>query len=143
METNGARKVNFAQLQKLPGTVRFLKRKNNRNAPVFRGKHRRRCYASGVNPCPILAVLAAIILGVGEIAAPLSTCHAGVPVNVTLDPQTPGAAIPADFLGLSFEIQRVLADTNGNHFFSAKNKNLIATFKTLGIKKPPLGRQHC
>ena len=80
-----------------------------------------------------------MVLSLGEIAAPLSTCHAGVPVSVTIDSQTPGAEIPADFPGLSFEMQRVLADTNGNHFFSAKNKNLVATLKTLGIKNLRVG----
>lgn len=59
--------------------------------------------------------------------------------SVTIDPQHPGAEIPKDFAGLSFEMQRVLADTNGDHFFSAQNKNLIATFKTLGIKNLRVG----
>ena len=139
MEADAARKVNFSTLQKLPITVRLLQRKNFRTAPLFRGKPRRRCYASGVNPRPILTVLAVIILALGEIAAPLSTCRAGMPVAMVIDAQTPGAKIPADFLGLSFEMQRVLADTNGNHYFSAKNKNLIATFKTLGIKNLRVG----
>jgi hypothetical protein len=39
-----------------------------------------------------------------------------------LDPQNPGAEIPSDFAGLSFEMQRVLPDTNRNHFFSADNQ---------------------
>ncbi len=60
-------------------------------------------------------------------------------VGVVLEPQKPGAEIPADFVGLSFEMQRVLADTNGWHFFSAENKPLIATFKTLGIKNLRVG----
>ena len=36
-------------------------------------------------------------------------------------------------------MQYVLPDTNGNHFFSTKNKSLIATFKTLGIKSLRVG----
>ena len=60
-------------------------------------------------------------------------------VSVMLDPQNAGREIPADFVGLSFEMQRVLADTNGNHYFSAENKKLIATFKTLGIKNLRVG----
>jgi len=61
------------------------------------------------------------------------------PVVIQLSPQKPGAAIAPDFVGLSFEMQRVLADTNGCHFFSAHNKPLIATFKTLGIKNLRVG----
>lgn len=65
--------------------------------------------------------------------------HAQAPVMVQLSPQQPGAAVPADFVGLSFEMQYVLRDTNGHHFFSTKNKTLIATFKTLGIKSLRVG----
>lgn len=60
-------------------------------------------------------------------------------IAVQIDPQNPGAEIPADFVGLSFELQRVLADTNGWHFFSANNQPLIATFKTLAIKNLRVG----
>ena len=116
-----------------------MKRGNKDSTPVFRGKNLRDGYACGVNPCRVLAVLTAVVLCLGEIAAPLSSCRAGVLVGVTIDPQTPGAKIPDDFLGLSFEMQRVLADTNGNHYFSAENKNLIATFQTLGIKNLRVG----
>ncbi len=68
-----------------------------------------------------------------------TTGHAQLTVSVQLDAAKTGAEIPADFVGLSFEMQRVLADTNGWHFFSAENKNLIATFKTLGIKNLRVG----
>jgi hypothetical protein len=67
-------------------------------------------------------------------AAPAQTT-----VAIRLDLSHPGAEIPADFVGLSFEMQRVLADTNGWHFFSATNQPLIATFKTLGIKNLRVG----
>ena len=79
------------------------------------------------------AMLAVLILAVA------ATVRAQPPVTVQLFPQKPGAEIPADFLGLSFEMQRVLADTNGYYYFSAENKNLIATFKTLGIKNLRVG----
>jgi len=65
--------------------------------------------------------------------------RAQISVAVTLNPHAPGAEIPADFVGLSFEMQRVLADTNGTHFFSATNHALIATFKTLGIRNLRVG----
>lgn len=60
-------------------------------------------------------------------------------VAITLRPATTGPKIAPDFLGLSFEMQRVLADTNGYHFFSPTNSALIATFKTLGIQNLRVG----
>jgi hypothetical protein len=66
-------------------------------------------------------------------------CHAQSPFAIRLTPQKTGAAIASDFVGLSFEMQYVLAGTNGNHFFTAKNQALIATFKTLGIKSLRVG----
>jgi len=80
------------------------------------------------------AILSVLILAGATIIS-----HAQSPVGVELFPQKFGAEIPTDFLGLSFEMQRVLADTNGNHYFSAENKPLIATFKTLGIKNLRVG----
>ena len=65
--------------------------------------------------------------------------RAQVTVDLGINNQFPGHSIPADFLGLSFEMQRVLADTNGWHFFSPDNQPLIATFKTLGIKNLRVG----
>jgi len=61
------------------------------------------------------------------------------PIRVTIDPDQPGSAIAADFTGLSFEMNYVLADTNGNHFFSLQNRSLIAMFKTLGVKSLRVG----
>jgi len=61
------------------------------------------------------------------------------PVQIAIAPQNPGVAVPTDFLGLSFEMQRVLADTNGWHYFSARNQPLIAMFRTLGIQSLRVG----
>jgi hypothetical protein len=61
------------------------------------------------------------------------------PVKVSLAPERAGAEIAPDYLGLSFEMQQVLPDTNENHFFTARNKRLVATFKTLGIKSLRVG----
>jgi len=60
-------------------------------------------------------------------------------VNVELQPPQTGATINTDFVGLSFEMRDVLADTNGNHFFNPSNKRLIAMFKQLGIKSLRIG----
>lgn len=65
--------------------------------------------------------------------------HAQSPVVVQVMPSTAGARIAPDFVGLSFEMQYVLPDSHGNHFFSAKNNALIAIFKTLGIKNLRVG----
>lgn len=72
-------------------------------------------------------------------AATMQPAHAQPIVTVEVSSQQPGHAIVADFVGLSFEMQRVLPDTNGSHFFSPENKQLIATFKTLGIKSLRVG----
>src|SRR5215472_18870906 len=81
----------------------------------------------------------AIFLSILGLAALLSPGRAQPAVNIELLPQEPGPAINADFVGLSFEMRDVLADTNGNHFFSPSNKKLIATFKQLGIKSLRVG----
>ncbi|MBW8864764.1 MAG: hypothetical protein JF609_07545 [Verrucomicrobia bacterium] len=69
----------------------------------------------------------------------LTDARAQGTIGVQIDAQSPGVEIPANFVGLSFEMQRVLADTNGYHFFSPDNRRLIATFKTLGIKDLRVG----
>ncbi|HUZ06103.1 MAG TPA: hypothetical protein VMV89_01305, partial [Candidatus Paceibacterota bacterium] len=56
-------------------------------------------------------------VAIGIICLATLCCRAQTPVGVVLEPQNPGREIPADFVGLSFEMQYVLADTNGNHFF--------------------------
>lgn len=72
-------------------------------------------------------------------AALVPAVHAQPVVTITVLPQHPGPAIGADFTGLSFEMQTVLAGTNGDHFFSPANQPLIATFKTLGISSLRVG----
>ncbi len=61
------------------------------------------------------------------------------PVSITLDPRQTGAVIAPDYLGLSFEMQRVLPDASGRHLFSPSNRRLLATFKILGIKNLRVG----
>src|SRR5690349_8708768 len=63
----------------------------------------------------------------------------GSPVTVTLDTKNPGAAIPEDFSGLSFEVSLVLPGENGVHYFRPDNLPLIKLFHTLGIKNLRLG----
>jgi hypothetical protein len=82
----------------------------------------------------IFFLLSACLLECG-----IASGRAQSPVEVVIDPQRAGAEIAPDYLGLSFEMQSVLAGTNGTHFFSASNRPLIATFKTLGIKNLRVG----
>ena len=61
------------------------------------------------------------------------------PVSLSLDPAKAGSAIPDDFAGLSFEMQLVLPDSAGRHFFRPDNTRLIATFRSLGIRSLRVG----
>jgi hypothetical protein len=65
--------------------------------------------------------------------------HAQSPVTISVDTQNPGAAVPADFTGLSFEVSQLQPDENGVHYFRAGNKPLINLFHTLGIKSLRIG----
>jgi hypothetical protein len=67
------------------------------------------------------------------------TAGAASVVNVEILRHQSGQALAPDFIGLSFEMNYVLADTNGHHFFSPQNQRLIATFKTLGVKSLRVG----
>lgn len=60
-------------------------------------------------------------------------------VTVTVDPGAPGATVSADFVGLSFEMERLLPDALGNHYFSPANRRLAATFRVLGVKSLRVG----
>ncbi len=65
--------------------------------------------------------------------------HAQAVVQIKVTQDHAGLAVNPGYTGLSLEMQYVLADTNGNHFFSPDNKRLIATFKTLGIRSLRVG----
>jgi hypothetical protein len=60
-------------------------------------------------------------------------------VTLLIDTQNPGATIPADFAGLSFETETLLPEKNGAHYFSKSNRALIETFNNLGIKSLRVG----
>src|SRR5436305_3378260 len=60
-------------------------------------------------------------------------------VSVQLDATNPGAAIPSDFSGLGFEVNLLLPDTTGKHYFRPDNQPLLNLFHTLGIKSLRLG----
>ena len=64
---------------------------------------------------------------------------AGSTVAVSVDAQNPGAAVPADFSGLSFEVSLLLTNENGVRYFRPDNRPLITLFHTLGIKNLRIG----
>ncbi|HTC94633.1 MAG TPA: malectin domain-containing carbohydrate-binding protein [Terriglobales bacterium] len=57
------------------------------------------------------------------------------PVTVTLSPGSPGAAIPNDYIGLSYETGSI----NGGNYFRPTNQPLLQVFSTLGIKSLRFG----
>ena len=72
------------------------------------------------------------------LALALLGAQAQSPVTVTLDTKA-GPAIPDDFAGFSFEMEKLLPDSRGGYYFSPTNKPLIALFQTLGIKSLRVG----
>src|SRR5438094_837951 len=79
-------------------------------------------------------VFAALVL----VAAGV-TRAADSPVTVTVDTAKPGVAIPADFVGLSFEIRLLRGDEQGKRMFTADNRALVDMFKTVGIHNLRVG----
>lgn len=61
------------------------------------------------------------------------------PVAVSINVRRPGASIPSDFAGLSFEAAQLLPDTNGVHYFRSDDAPLIQMFRTLGIHSLRIG----
>ena len=80
----------------------------------------------------VLRLLIAFCLYPGVLLAASS-------VDITLEPQSPGATISSDFIGLSYEMSLVDPATNGEYFFSPANKPLVKTFQTLGIQSLRVG----
>jgi hypothetical protein len=66
--------------------------------------------------------------------------RAASPVTVTIQPPVTTAAIPADFIGLSFEITDLLPKPNEKYRqFSAENRPLVTLFRETGIKNLRVG----
>ena len=61
------------------------------------------------------------------------------PVTIFVETRTPRHNVPSDFIGLSFEMEKVLPGKNGEYYFSPSNKPLLAMFNTLGIKNLRVG----
>src|SRR4051812_6963133 len=78
-------------------------------------------------------MLALALLMVGRNAT------AQTSATVDVDTAAVGAAVPADFTGLSFEMQLLLPDQNGQRVFRPDNQRLISLFKQLGIRNIRVG----
>lgn len=62
-------------------------------------------------------------------------------ISLSIDPQSPGPAIPADFLGLSFEEANLRSNGVGvvGYMFDSSNAELITLFTNIGIKNLRIG----
>lgn len=60
-------------------------------------------------------------------------------VTISVNTQNPGAIISTNFSGFSFEINTLLPNENGVHYFRPDNVPLIRLFHTLGIKSLRIG----
>jgi hypothetical protein len=66
---------------------------------------------------------------------------ATAPVSLAVNAQSPGAAIPPDFLGLSFETANLRSNGVGvaGYMFDSSNTQLVTLFTNLGIKNLRVG----
>ena len=64
-----------------------------------------------------------------------------VPLSIAVDTQNPGAMIPSDFLGLSFETGNLKSNGVGvvGYMFDSSNTELLTLFANLGIKNIRIG----
>ena len=69
----------------------------------------------------------------------VSAQRAGNMVRIVVDNQVKGTAIPANYVGLSYEIAMLKPDAQGKRYFSKENLPLIRLFHSLGIKSLRLG----
>jgi hypothetical protein len=60
-------------------------------------------------------------------------------VVIDVERQAPGQTIGTNFSGLSFEMQYVLTNSDGGHFFNTSNTALVSMFHQLGIKSLRVG----
>jgi hypothetical protein len=83
---------------------------------------------------------ALLVLGLAvAILNPYAKIAAQTAVSVVIDAQRPGAKIPDDFSGLSFETETLLPDKAEAHYFSATNSALAETVRNLGVKSLRIG----
>jgi hypothetical protein len=63
------------------------------------------------------------------------------PITLTINPKSPGLAIPKDFSGLSFETEALRPDSAGvnGYLFDSTNTQLLMLFRNLGIRNLRIG----
>src|ERR1035441_4196779 len=83
-----------------------------------------------------MKILSCLICAGGLLAGSIPAQSAG---TLTIGAKVSGAAIPDDFIGLSFGMRALLADKSGAHFFSATNAPLVTLFQNLGIRHLRVG----
>ncbi|MDE3057887.1 MAG: hypothetical protein KGJ59_08015 [Bacteroidota bacterium] len=71
----------------------------------------------------------------------VSAGFAQSPVTITVDSRKPGREIPADFAGESFETASIRINNRGvkGYMFDSTDRQMIALFKSLGIKSLRIG----
>lgn len=85
----------------------------------------------------LLASLGALVAATTRV--PASSLVKSAPVEIRLGQPLSNNALPADFIGLSFETQRLLPREDGSYYFSEDNKQLLNLFRTLGVKSLRIG----
>ena len=61
------------------------------------------------------------------------------PVILKVDTRATGAAIPDDFIGLSFGMKALPGNKAGAHLFSATNTTLVTLFQNIGLRHMRVG----
>lgn len=82
-----------------------------------------------------------VVFLLGALVGLAPVLNAQQPVRVTVDTRSPGAAVPDDFVGMSFETGSLPPGTHGipGYFFDAANKDLVWAFRALGIRNLRVG----
>lgn len=80
-----------------------------------------------------------LLTGLVTVLMSFNAVNATEAAVVSVMTTKPGAKIPADALGLSYETSLMLPSTNGVRYFRPDNKPLVQMFRTLGIKSLRIG----
>jgi len=80
-------------------------------------------------------ILFCVLISCGFLVFASGSSWAQSAVTVALSPNNPGAAIPQDFNGVSYETSALL----GGNYFRSSNQPLLRMFSLLGIKDLRIG----
>src|SRR5260370_12683622 len=80
-------------------------------------------------------ILSCILILCGFLVFASGSLRAQSPVTIALSPGNPGATIPQDFNGVSYETSALL----GGNYFRSSNQPLLHMFSVLGIKNLRIG----